>query len=278
MDRGNSNTVQGHPFFKSTDQTWGINFWRIIRRLTSRDIGRRYPAFQLCASFHCRHGRRHRRYTTGFEYSSEAYVLGSVSQSGTPGLPSTQKAAAGIDVNLGFGAGTRSTPRSTPISRRLKPTSSKWIPTRFSLLFPEKREFFLENSGIFGFGELGQITSNGGSGIGTPGRLSGGGNDLLFFFSRRIGISDDGHAIPVLGGGRLTGTHRRVVSGFLNISTRASGPTSATNFTVARVKRNILFRLLDSAPSSSTRMRGTPIATTEVMAPMPTCASADRRR
>src|SRR5207253_3014935 len=59
--------------------------------------------------------------------------------------------------------------------------------TRFSLFFPEKRDFFLENQGVFGFGGTG--TSSGGD---TP----------VLFYSRRIGLQQ-GRAIPVRGGGRV---------------------------------------------------------------------------
>ncbi len=104
--------------------------------------------------------------------------------------------------------------------------------TRFSILFPEKREFFLENSSIFGFAELGPLTPTGGNGMGSPGRLSGGGNDLLFFFSRRIGISDDGRSIPVLGGGRLTGRSGPWSFGFMDVATpvRARRPKQTSQW------------------------------------------------
>ena len=54
--------------------------------------------------------------------------------------------------------------------------------TRFSLFYPEKREFFLEGQGIFAFGGFTQ------QGSGRPGEIP------LPFFSRRIGIDDDGRA------------------------------------------------------------------------------------
>src|SRR5947208_17158025 len=56
--------------------------------------------------------------------------------------------------------------------------------TRFPLFFPEKREFFLESSGIFAFG--------------TEGRAQ-------LFYSRRIGLDTLGAPYPILGGGRVTG-------------------------------------------------------------------------
>ena len=71
--------------------------------------------------------------------------------------------------------------------------------TRFSLFFPEKREFFLENAGFFSFGEGVGFRGGGGGRGGRP--------DLIPFFSRRIGISDGG-LVPILGGGSSDGPGR----------------------------------------------------------------------
>ena len=99
--------------------------------------------------------------------------------------------------------------------------------TRFSLQFPEKRDFFLEGQGIFNFG-------------GTRGT----GNDVpILFFSRRIGLSQ-GQSVPVVAGGRLTGTVGKFGVGALNIQTddKVSAGAVATNFSVVRLKRDILRR------------------------------------
>jgi hypothetical protein len=105
--------------------------------------------------------------------------------------------------------------------------------TRFSLFFPEKREFFLEGQGIFAFGGFAsRRTSN-------PGDIP------LPFFSRRIGIDNDTkRAVPIIGGGRLTGRAGAYSVGVVNIQTkrdRLSGQPS-TNFAVVRVRRDILRR------------------------------------
>jgi hypothetical protein len=104
--------------------------------------------------------------------------------------------------------------------------------TRFSLFFPEKREFFLENQGTFGFG---------GAGTGPSGAV--GGDTPILFYSRRIGLNE-GRAVPIQVGGRLTGRVGAVSIGMLNIQT-AKEPASgarATNFSVMRVKRDVLRR------------------------------------
>jgi hypothetical protein len=101
--------------------------------------------------------------------------------------------------------------------------------TRFNLFFPEKRDFFLENAGTFGFG---------GGGGGTVNSSSG---NLVPFFSRRIGLSAAGTPIPIIGGARVTGQIDRYDVGFLTMKTDDSGSTPSNNYVVGRVKRN-LFR------------------------------------
>ena len=99
--------------------------------------------------------------------------------------------------------------------------------TRFSLFFPEKREFFLENQGLFQFG-------------GVTGR---GGDTPILFFSRRIGL-DRGREIGIQAGGRLTGRVGAFSVGALNIRTDedAAFNTPSTNFSVVRIKRDLLRR------------------------------------
>ena len=119
--------------------------------------------------------------------------------------------------------------------------------TRFSLFFPEKREFFLEGSGIFDFGE-GARFSGGGGGFGggqRPGANSffGGGAAPVVFFSRRIGL-EGRQTVPILGGGRLTGKAGDFTVGALSLQTDDAFDAAAvsTNFSVVRVKRDILRR------------------------------------
>jgi hypothetical protein len=98
--------------------------------------------------------------------------------------------------------------------------------TRFSLLFPEKREFFLEGQGIFGIAGA-----------------RGGGDMPILFFSRRIGLNN-GRTVPIRVGGRLTGRAGKYTLGLLDIQTEDAplARAAATNFSVARVKRDILRR------------------------------------
>ena len=99
--------------------------------------------------------------------------------------------------------------------------------TRFSLFFPEKREFFLENAGLFQFG----------------GATGGRGDTPVLFYSRRIGL-DQGQDVPIVSGGRVTGRVGAFGVGALNIQTDAvSGRgIESTNFSVLRLRRDILRR------------------------------------
>ena len=72
--------------------------------------------------------------------------------------------------------------------------------TRFSLFFPEKREFFLEGQGIFDFGRSAGGRGGPGGGRGGGGFFGGGGDVPTVFFSRRIGL-EQGQTVPILGGG-----------------------------------------------------------------------------
>ena len=113
--------------------------------------------------------------------------------------------------------------------------------TRFSLFFPEKREFFLEGRGIFDFGQGARFSTGGGGRRG--GGFFGGGDAPTVFFSRRIGL-EGGQTAPILAGGRLTGKVGDFGIGALNIQTDDVPETgaAATNFTVLRIKRDILRR------------------------------------
>ena len=90
---------------------------------------------------------------------------------------------------------------------------------RFNLFFPEKRPFFLENAGQFT--------------VGSPGEV-----DL--FFSRRIGIGNDGDQVPIIGGARISGKIGQTNIGLLSMFTdniMAVG-IEKNNFTVARVNQD----------------------------------------
>ncbi len=86
--------------------------------------------------------------------------------------------------------------------------------SRFSLFFPEKRQFFQQRSGLFDFSF---------------------GRDRVFY-SRRIGLDEDGNPVRILGGARLTGRVGKFDVGFINMQTSDSDILPSENFGVLRVK------------------------------------------
>jgi hypothetical protein len=102
--------------------------------------------------------------------------------------------------------------------------------TRFPVFFPELREFFLENSGTFAFGD--QSGGPGGPRLGTSLR------DFTLFHSRRIGLRS-GVPVPLLGGGRITGRTAGMEVGLLNVQSEAFDGRLAENFSVVRLRRDL---------------------------------------
>ena len=96
--------------------------------------------------------------------------------------------------------------------------------TRFSLFFPERREFFLENANLFDFG---------------PGGFS---RELRLFYSRTIGLSESREPIDIIAGVKLTGQLKGLGLGFINAQTDDFEGTPGSNFTVARVRKKLLSR------------------------------------
>lgn len=95
---------------------------------------------------------------------------------------------------------------------------------RFTLFFPEKRPFFLENAGLFSVGQSGAVD---------------------VFFSRRIGLGAAGEQVPIVGGGRLSGKVGSDTNvGFLNMQTAAvdAAGTPRQNFTVGRIRQDLANR------------------------------------
>ena len=150
-------------------------------------------------------------------------------------------ADAGVDVKYGVTQGLTADFTYNTDFAQVEVDEQQVNLTRFDLFFPEKREFFLEGQGLFDFG---------------PGRRSGpmassfwfqgeryGSITPVLFFSRRIGLNQ-GKAVPIRGGGRLTGKTGPYSIGLLNVQTGAEPSTGTvpTNFSVVRLKRDVLRR------------------------------------
>ena len=146
----------------------------------------------------------------------------------TPRMSNDLGADVGLDVKYGVTQNLTADLTVNTDFAQVEADTQQINLTRFSLFFPEKREFFLENRGLFAFGGAGGF---------------GGGSTPILFHSRQIGLQQ-GQEVPIEVGGRLTGRVGPFSLGVMNIQTgdvTASG-TSATNFSIVRVKRDILRR------------------------------------
>ena len=102
--------------------------------------------------------------------------------------------------------------------------------TRFSIFFPEKRSFFLQDAGVFNFAT---------TGIDPPGGIPDTGAEVFPFFSRKIGLLG-GQEVPINYGAKLTGKVGRTEIGMLDVRTREVSNVDAQNLFVGRIKQNFL--------------------------------------
>jgi hypothetical protein len=217
----------------SGPQVWGINFRRMVKWKNETSFLTRMPrAYGHNGIFRVSSAGT----LVGLETPAQSmnlelkpYVASAVTTDHAAAAPFSNRFSrdAGFDFKYGL---TRSLIADATVNTdfaQVEEDLQQINLTRFSLQFPEKRDFFLEGQGMFNFG-------------GTRGN----GNDVpILFFSRRIGLSQ-GQSVPVVAGGRLTGTVGKFGIGALNIQTddKISAGAVATNFSVVRLKRDILRR------------------------------------
>jgi len=213
-------------------QTWGINFQRRLRRLNENSYWspiRRMHQLSRVSMAGTVDGLQGLR--PGANIRVKPYALANFNK--LAGIDVDRDYDAGFDVKYGVTSGlTWDFTVNTDFSQ-VEADEQQVNLTRFSLFFPEKRDFFLENSGVFQFG----AASAGGGGGGGRQNAS---QDMIFFFSRQIGLSPTGDAIPLLAGSRLTGRVGGWSVGALNIQQREQGASPTTNFTALRLRRDIL--------------------------------------
>ena len=215
-------------FSREAAQIWGIQFLRRIRRRNETTVWspvpHRYSNFQMSLNGTLQ-GLDH--LAPGMNLTVKPYVAGGMERFASRNLGADGTFDAGGDAKYGVTPGlTLDLTVNTDFSQVEADTQQVNL-SRFPLFFPEKREFFLENAGLFQLGEVYRLG---------PPRTE----EVLLFFSRRIGLSEAREPLPILAGARLTGRAGGYYLGLMNIQTRSRDETPANNFTVARVRRDIL--------------------------------------
>src|SRR5213592_1585076 len=214
-------------FMRSRDVVWGINFKRFIRRKNEQDLWsgwrRIYGAARISQA-----GELHgvSEIGSGRLFIVKPYgLLGfshfPLSAAGTGLTPGTSALyTGGVDVKLGLRSNLVANLTANTDFADADVDTQQFNLTPYKLFFPEKRQFFLENAGIFNF-------------------AMGGSGDLLFF-SRQIGIDPvTGQQVPMNGGGKITGSLAGFDVGIMDASTRSSGPNPYANYAVFRLKRSL---------------------------------------
>jgi Domain of unknown function (DUF5916)/Carbohydrate family 9 binding domain-like len=140
----------------------------------------------------------------------------------------------GLDVKYGVTSSLTLDVTARPDFAQAEADEQQVNLTQFSLYYPEKREFFLENSGTFYFGDIPRESRLGYNRFAPPEE------EMLLFFSRRIGLTDSGDPIPIAAGGRLTGRAGAYGIGAMTVQTEATPQRPADNYTVLRGRRDIL--------------------------------------
>ena len=221
------------------DQTWGVNLRRVVRWKNEWSYLAQVP--RALTTFRGILKVSSAATLVGLQAPSgsrnielKPYVLGGVTTDNTvtPQASNDITARAGGDIKYGLTQNLTADLTINTDFAQVEVDEQQVNLTRFNLFFPEKRDFFLENLGIFAF-----------AGRASAGLAAGSGDTPYLFFSRRIGF-DAGRETPLRAGGRITGKAGGFTLGALNVQTGDNDATrvEGANFTVLRAKRDILNR------------------------------------
>jgi hypothetical protein len=202
---------------------WGFNVYRVVRRKNEELLwsgwSREDGGFHRVSRAGRLDGLRHLP-RPGINAELKVYGLGGQLEDGTGHQDSWE---AGADLKWELRPGLVLDSTVNPDFAQVESDRERVNLTRFDLFFPEKREFFLENAGIFEYGANAYFE--------TP--------PFLMFFSRRIGLSETGEEIPVLGGGRLSGRLGHQTLGALGMVTDEAAGVPETRYSALRWKRDL---------------------------------------
>ena len=216
-------------------QEWGINFMRNIRRKNEQAFWAGIPKpYTLTRVSLAGDLTGLESLNRGLDLRVKPFVSGGAAHISDAGVVENDgQRDVGFDIKYGVSAGLNLDLTWNTDFAQAEVDDEQVNLTRFALFYPEKRDFFLENSGQFNVGTNSAFM-----------RVA----DL--FFSRRIGLSKTGDPIPILGGARLTGKVGRNNIAVMDIQTDGLPGDMAhgipgrdgENFFVARYSRDIMAR------------------------------------
>jgi hypothetical protein len=231
-------------YVSGPDEVWGIQFRRSIRRKNEWTYLNPVPAFLAGPQGLNRVSAAGTIVgldlpPAGNNLELKPYAIAGLTtdRASSPAVNNDGDADVGIDLKYGLTANLTADLTVNTDFAQVEVDEQQVNLTRFSLFFPEKRDFFLEGRGMFDFGRGGA----GGGGGGGRGFGRGGGDAPTLFYSRRIGL-DQGLVVPIRAGGRVTGKVGDYAIGAMNVQTGADGEEGipSTNYSIVRVKRDLL--------------------------------------
>jgi hypothetical protein len=218
-------------FSDASEQQWGVNFMRNIRRKNEQVFWAPIPkSYTLTRVSMAGALVGLQSLSHGLDLKLKPYVVSGVRETTAAADRRTTDFLRdiGADVKYGVTGGLNLDLTYNTDFAQVEVDEQQVNLTRFGLFFPEKRDFFLENAGQFKMGTGGTFTST------TV--------ETDLFFSRRIGLSDSGQPIPILGGARLAGKQGRHNIGILDIQTDGAFGRPGDNFLIARYGSDVLKR------------------------------------
>jgi len=219
-------------FDEGADRPWGINFSRRIRRKNELAYWSPVPrSFHLTRLSLAGDVYGLPRASGGRDLRVKPYVLASEARA-TGVEEYDPRRELGVDMRARVLDAFTLDLTVNPDFAQVEADVQQVNLTQFSQFFPEKREFFLENSGLFYVGDTprnSKITT-----------VPTADEDLLMFFSRRVGVADDGRAIPITAGGRLTGKVGGTSVGAIVMRTDDLEGLPGSDYGVVRVRQDIL--------------------------------------
>ena len=207
-------------FSPGKNKTWGINFQRNISKNTEIAYWAPLPLTFDIKRLSIAGKLNNLNLKNPKNLKLIPYVIGqAVSKKSMSSSTFTQNGDLGTDIKYSLTPGLTMDLTYNTDFAQVEVDEQQINIDRVNLFFPEKRAFFLENAGQFS--------------VGIPGEI-----DL--FFTRRIGLENDGSIVPIMGGGRLSGKIGQTNIGLLNMSTEGSNDFSISknNFSVIRVNHD----------------------------------------
>ena len=199
-------------------QTWGVNAYRNIQRTRERTYWSQLPREYNIGRLSSAGDLRGLQLQAPRNLKVLPYVTSSANRNFRPRVNNDFNSDFGFDAKIGITPSLNLDATYNTDFAQVEVDNQQINLTRFNLRFPEKRPFFQENSGLFRIGQ---------------------GNEVDLFFSRKIGLDENGGLVPIRGGGRLTGKVNGFNVGVLNMQTDDTFSTASNNFAVVRASREL---------------------------------------